>query len=110
MRMPYKKIPKRLVIKLVKLAETLKSSLVNPAGNIHPIMSPRQLVTGIPLQLAEMEIKKYVQTHTGGTSSTDKDKERTSDAIYIGRMDNGKEHNVLKMSTGQVVTVDNRCP
>jgi len=106
MRMPYKKIPKRLVIEIVKLAAKLKSSLVNPSNNIHPIMSPRQLVTGIPLRLAETEIGQFVQAHTGGTSSTEKDKERTSDAIYIGRTDNGNGHEVLKMSTGQVVTVN----
>ena len=91
MRLPYKKIPKRLVIEIAKLAAKLKSSLVNPADNIHPIMSPRQLVTGIPLRLAETEIGQYVQAHTGGSSSTEKDKERTSDAIYIGRTDNGKD-------------------
>ena len=106
MRMPYKKIPKRLVIEILKLAAKLKSSLVNPFDNIHPIMSPRQLVTGIPLRLAELEIGQFVQAHTGGTSSTEKDKERTSDAIYIGRTDNGNGHEVLKMSTGQVVTVN----
>ena len=75
MRMPYKKIPKRLVIKLVKLVAILKSSLVNPADNIRPIMCPRHFVTGIPLQLAETEIEQYAQAHTGGISSTDKDKE-----------------------------------
>ena len=60
MRMPYKKIPKKLVIEIVKLAAKLKSSLVNPSDNIHPIMSPRQLVTGIPLRLAETEIGQFV--------------------------------------------------
>ena len=69
-------------------------------------MSPRQLVTGISLRLAETEIRQYVEAHTGGSSSTDKDKEATSDAIYIGRTNNGKGHNVLKISTGQVVTVN----
>ena len=106
MKIPYRKIPKRLVIKIMKLAAILKSSLVNPSDNIHPIVSPRQLVTGIPLRLAETEIGQYVQAHIGGSSLTDKDKERTSDAIYIGRTNNGKGYNVLKMSTGQVVTVN----
>ena len=69
-------------------------------------MSPRQLVTDIPLRLLETEIGQYVQAHTGWTSSTEKDKERTSDAIYIGRADNGKVHDVLKMATGQVTTVN----
>ena len=106
MRMPYKKIPKRLIIEIIKLAAKLKSSLVNPSDNIHPIMSPRQLVTDISLRLAETEISQFVQAHTGGTSSTEKDKEQTSDAIYIGRTDNGNGHKVLKISTGQVVTVN----
>ena len=44
-------------------------------------MSQRQLVTGIPLQLVDTEIGQYVQAHTDGTSSTEKDKERTPDAI-----------------------------
>lgn len=55
MHVLYKKIPKRLVIELVKLRAKLKSSYVNPMVNIHPVMSARLPVLVIPLRLTETQ-------------------------------------------------------
>jgi hypothetical protein len=45
-----------------------------------------------------------VQGHTGGTNSTDQ--ERSIDALYIGRADNGSGHVVFKLNTKQPVSVN----
>ena len=63
---------------------------MHQAENIHRNMSPRHLVTGIPLRLTETEIGQYEQAYRGGTKFTKKDKEKTFDAIYIDKTDNGK--------------------
>ena len=66
-------------------------------------MSPRKLITGFDLKLPAAQMGQYVQAHTGGTNSVEK--ERTSDALYIGRTDNGKHgHIVYKLKTKRIVT------
>jgi hypothetical protein len=73
-------------------------------GGIHRIISPRELITGKKLRVPDHHIGQYVQGHTGGTSDTGK--ERSVDALYIGRADNGSGHVVFKLSTKQPVSVN----
>jgi hypothetical protein len=42
--------------------------------------------------------------HTGGSNSTEQ--ERSVDALYIGRADNGSGHVVFKLNTKQPVSVN----
>jgi hypothetical protein len=77
-------------------------------GGIHPIISPRELVTGKKLRVPSIHIGQYVQGHTGGKTigSNDTAEERSIDALYIGRADNGSGHIVFKLSTKQPVSVN----
>jgi hypothetical protein len=101
--MPYKKIPKRFTIEMVHRITTLINSLPKQNG-IHPIMSPREIVTGKKFRCPTIRIGQYVQGHTGGSNSTDL--ERSIDALYIGRAENGSGHEVFKLSTKQPVSVN----
>jgi len=80
MMMPYKTLPKRFTIEMVKRTVLIMTSLVRKNNHIHPVQSPRQLVTGLPLRMPKAQVGQYIQAHTGGSSATDV--ERTSDALY----------------------------
>jgi hypothetical protein len=101
--MPYKKLPKRFTIEMVHSITKLINSLPKQNG-IHTILSPREIVTGKKFRCPTVRIGQYVQGHTGGTNSTDQ--ERSIDALYLGRADNGSGHSVFKLSTKQVVSVN----
>jgi hypothetical protein len=73
-------------------------------GGIHRIISPRGLITGKKLRVPEHHIGQYLQGHTGGNN--DKGKERSVDALYISRADNGSGHVIYKLSTKQRVSVN----
>ena len=102
MLMPFKKIPRAFTIEIVKQATVLTSSLVRKNNNIHPILSPRTLITGFKIKMPGAQVGQYVQAHIGGDNSVEK--ERTCDALYIGRCDNGNGHRVFKLSTRQTIT------
>jgi hypothetical protein len=103
MMMPYKKIPKRFTIEMVHRVTMLINSLPKQNG-LHSVMSPREIVTGKKFRCPSIRIGQYVQGHTGGTNSTDE--ERSVDALYIGRADNGSGHEVFKLNTKQPVSVN----
>jgi hypothetical protein len=65
MMLPYTKLLKRFLIKLVNQVIKLMNSLPKKGG-IHPIISPRELVTGKKLRVPSIHIGQYVQGHTGG--------------------------------------------
>ena len=103
MMMPYTKVPRGFTIAMVKQVTIIVSSLVRKDNNINPIMSPRKLVTGLDLKLPTAQMGQFVQAHTGGSNSIEK--EWTNDGLYIGRTDNGKHgHLVFKLSTRKVIT------
>ena len=101
--MPYKKLPMRFTIEMVHQVAQLINSLPKSNG-IHAILSPREIVSGKKFRCPTIKIGQYVQGLTGGTNSTDQ--ERSIDALYIGRADNGSGHSVFKLSTKQVVSVN----
>jgi hypothetical protein len=103
MMMPYKKIPKRFTIEMVHRITSLINSLPKQNG-IHSILSPREIVTGKKFRCPSIRIGQYVQGHTGGTNDTGK--ERSIDSLYLGRADNGSGHEVYKLSTKQLVSVN----
>jgi hypothetical protein len=73
-------------------------------GGIHWIISPREPIIGKKLRVPEHHIGQYVQGHTGGNNDTGK--ERSVDALYIGRAFNGSGHVIFKLSTKQRVSVN----
>jgi hypothetical protein len=73
-------------------------------NGIHSILSPREIVTGKKFRCPSIKIGQYVQGHTGGSNSTDK--ERSVDALYIGRADNGSGQTVFKLNTKQTISVN----
>jgi hypothetical protein len=103
MMLPYKKLPIRFLIKLVSRVTMLMNS-ISKKGGIHRIISPRELITGKKLRVPEHHIGQYVQGYNGGNNDTGK--ERSIDALYIGRADNGSGHVVFKLSTKQRVSVN----
>jgi hypothetical protein len=103
MMMPYSKLPKRFTIEMVHKVTMLINSLPKQNG-IHSILSPREIVTGKKFRCPSIRIGQYVQGHTGGSNDTDE--ERSIDALYIGRADNGSGHMVFKLNTKQPVSVN----
>jgi hypothetical protein len=103
MMMPYDKLPKRFTIEMVHKVTMLINSLPKQNG-LHSVLSPREIVTGKKFRCPSIRIGQYVQGHTGGTNSTDK--ERSIDSLYIGRADNGSGHQVFKLNTKQPVSVN----
>jgi hypothetical protein len=103
MMLPYKKLPVRFLIELLSRVTMLMNSIPKKGG-IHRIISPRELITGKKLRVPEHHIGQYVQGHTGGNNDTGK--ERSVDALYIGRADNGSGHVVFKLSTKQRLSVN----
>jgi hypothetical protein len=101
--MPYKKIPKRFTIEMVHKVTMLINSLPKQNG-IHSVLSAREIVTGKKFRCPSIKIGQYVQGHTGGSNSTDQ--ERSVNALYIGRADNGSGHTVFKLNTKQPVSVN----
>ena len=73
-------------------------------GSLHSILSPRELVTGKKFRCPTIRIGQYIQGIVGGTN--DIDKERSIDALYLGRADNGSGRVVFKLDTKVVVTVN----
>jgi hypothetical protein len=105
--MPYKKIPKQFTIEMVHRVTMLINSLPKQNG-IHSILSPRGILTGKKFRCPFIKIGQYVQGHTGGSNSTDQ--ERSINALYIGRADNGSGHIVFKLNTKQPVSVNHVTP
>ena len=87
--MPFRKIPKRLVIEMVERVVILLNSIPREGG-IHQILSPREIVTEKRFHCPEWPIGQYGQGMIGGTNSIEK--ERSVDILYLGRNDNGSGH------------------
>jgi hypothetical protein len=101
--MPHNRIPKGFTIEMVHKVTMLINSLPKSNG-IHSVLSPREIVTGKKFRCPSIRIGQYVQGHTGGSNSTDQ--ERSVDALYIGRADNGSGHAVFKLNTKQPLSVN----
>lgn len=101
--LPYTKYPRRLLASIVERVVLLVNSLPRENG-IHTVLSPREIVTGNKLRYPKVKLGSYVQAIVGGTNDTDV--ERSIDGLYIGRSDNGSGHQVLKIKTMRVVSVN----
>ena len=103
LRMPFKKLPKRFIVEMVYRVVILMNSIPRE-GQVHESLSPREIVTGKKFRCPDIEIGQYVQGHVGG--SNDVEEERSIDALYLGRADNGSGHEVFKLSTKERVSVN----
>ena len=102
MDMPFVKIPKRLVIEIVKSVMILVNSLPR-CGGVHNTMSSRELVTGKTLKMPKCKIGKYVHEHH--PTSNDTKKPRTLDGLYLRPNNNGTGHWIFKLKTKQAISV-----
>ena len=73
-------------------------------GSLHSILSPREIGTGKKFRCPTIRIGQYIQGLVGGTNSTDQ--ERSIDALYLGRTENGNGHIVFKLDAKAVVLVN----
>lgn len=78
--------------------------LIPQKGDIHPVLSPRQIITGIPLQLPPMTMGQYIQGHIDGTNNMDQ--EQPVCALYIGMADNDIGHNLFKLNTEDTISIN----
>ena len=101
--MPYKVLPKRMTIEMVHRVVILMNSIPRK-GSLHSIILPRELVTGKKFRCPTIRIGQYIQGIIGDTNDTDE--ERSIDALYLGRADNGSGHIVFKLDTKAVVSVN----
>jgi hypothetical protein len=101
--MPFSKLPKQFTIEMVQRVTRLINSLPKQNG-LHSVIAPREIVTGKKFRCPTIRVGQYVQGHTGGTDSTDQ--ERSIDSLYIGRANNGSGHEVFKLNTKQLVSVN----
>lgn len=56
---------------MIKQATSIMHSLPKKEG-VHPLISPRQIITDIPLRVAHKNIRQYIQGHTTGSNSKEK--------------------------------------
>ena len=107
MDIPFKRLPKRFIIELVKRAAIMINSLPLDNG-IHDAMSPRAIVTGKVLQIPPCKVGEYVQAKVPTTNKTDE--ERTVDALYIGPNNNSTGHYMFKLKTKEGILVPKVTP
>ena len=96
-------MPKRFTIEMVHRVIVLVN-LFSCKGGLHSVLSPREIVTGNKFRCPKIQIGQYVQGLVGGTNDTEQ--ERSIDALYLGRTDNGSGCVVFKFDTKVVVSVN----
>ena len=84
--MLYKKLPRRMTIEMVHCVVVLMNSIPQK-NSLHSIILPRELVMGKKFRCPTIRIGQYIQGIISGTNETDK--ERSIDALYLGRANNG---------------------
>ena len=92
--MPYTTMPKRFSIDMVHCVVVLVS-LLPCNGGLHSVISPKELVTGKKFRCPKVQIGQYIQGLVGGTNDTEQ--ERSINALYLGRTDNGRGHTAFKL-------------
>ena len=103
--MPFTHIPRRLTIEMVRAATVLINSIPRKGG-VHDAMSARELITGKKLQIPLCRVGEFVIAHN--YTSSDVEKPRGFDALYLRPNDNGSGHFVFNIATKRVVLVP-RC-
>jgi hypothetical protein len=97
--LPFKKIPKRLMMELIYTIVQLMNA-IKRKGGVHPIMSSRQIVTGKKLIIPPYMPGALVYGVPGG-SSNNTSKMRMFEALYLRPNDGGGGHFVYNIGTKQ---------
>jgi hypothetical protein len=97
--LPFKKLPKRLLMEIVYTVVQLMNA-IRRKGGVHPTMSALQIVTGKKLIIPPYMPGALVYGVPGGSSNSVV-KMRTSDALYLRPNDGGGGHFVYNISTKQ---------
>ena len=98
--MPYKTIPKPMMIEMVHRVFIFVNSLSRNCS-IHSILLCRELMTGKKFWCPTIRIGQYILGLVGVTNNIEQ--ERTIDRMYLGQADNGSGHIVFKLDTKAVV-------
>ena len=101
--LPFKKLPKRLLMEIVYTVFQLMNA-VRRKGGVHPTMSARQIVTGKKLIIPPFMPGALVYGVPGGSSNS-VEKMRTFEALYLRPNDGGGGHFVYNISTKQINSV-----
>ena len=105
--MPFKCLPRRFIIELVKRATIMINSLTLEGG-VNNAISARAIVTRKVLHIPPCKLGEYVQAKVPTTNETDK--ERIVDALYIGPNNNDTGHWVFKLKTKEKISVPRVIP
>ena len=73
---------------------------------MHPILSPREIVTGKKFRVPRHKIDDYVRAHISNKMDDDATSEQIIDALYLGPSDNDDGHNMFTFSTKQRMSVN----
>ena len=97
-----RRIPRRLMIEMVYAVFILITS-IRRKGGVHPVMSPRQILTGEKLVVPTFPIGSfcYAIPENKDKTSSIVDKERSFDAIYLRPNTSGSGHFVYNINTMQ---------
>ena len=85
-----KRIPSHLMRELI-ISAIKRINSIRRKGGVHPVMSPRQIVTGRKLVLPPYPLGAFVYA-VKGDSSNSVDEMRTSDALYLQPNDEAGGH------------------
>lgn len=96
MIMKFKQIPRKFTIKMVEQTTKLVNSIPKK-GRLHPVLSLRQSIMGVPLRLPLTTMGQYVQGHIGSTNNMGM--EWSLCALYTGAVDNNSGYSVFKFNT-----------
>ena len=100
--LPFKKLPRRFTIEIVKRVVVLINSFARKSG-VHSVMSPRQIMFGRKFIPPLCKIGELVLSYdTYGSNDTGQ--ERAFYGLYIGPNENGTGHRVFKLQTKHMVT------
>ena len=99
--MPFKRLPRAITIEMASRATTLINSF-NRKGNVHPVLSPREIVTGRRFITPICHFGDLVMAYNT-KASNDTGTQRAVYSLYIRPNDAGTAHYVYNMTTKRVI-------
>ena len=100
--MTFLHIPKRFLVEVVKRVAVLVNS-IPMKGGVHVALLPREIITGMKLQVPKYKIGQYMKGHVETINNTGG--EHSDDSLYLGRANNGSGHIVFQIQTRQPISV-----
>ena len=100
--MPFKRLPRAITIEMASRATTLINSF-NCKGNVHPVLSAREIVTGQRFITPICYFGNLVMAYNT-KASNDTGTQRAVYLLYIRPNDAGTAHYVYNMTTKRVIS------